>query len=98
LPLELTQLLREYARGLGITEHAIIFILSFVFYLRPQELDYATLRWLRDVRSYPHLPSVLESPLKLKAEISFDPPRPRSDRLWDEQKIKRAISNVCRGC
>jgi TonB family protein len=60
-----------------------------------QKVDDETLAWLKAVQPYPRMPADLKSPMKLTAEIAFGPPR---EGLFNDEKIKRMINNVCRGC
>jgi TonB family protein len=62
------------------------------------KLDQETLAWLKSGQPYPQIPTDLKSPLRLTAEIGFEPPRIARESIWNDEKIKRAISNVCKGC
>ena len=59
------------------------------------KVDQETLAWLKAVQSYPQIPMNLAAPLKLVAEIGFGSPH---GGIWNDEKIKRAINNVCKGC
>lgn len=59
------------------------------------KVDQETLVWLRAAQPYPKVPTNFTAPLKLTAEIGFGP---ISKGIWDDEKIKRAINNVCKGC
>jgi outer membrane biosynthesis protein TonB len=60
-------------------------------------VDESTLAWLEAAQPYPQIPAGLEAPLKLTAELEFGPPRKR-DEPWNDDKVKRVMSNVCKGC
>lgn len=59
------------------------------------KVDQETLVWLTAAQPYPQVPTNLAAPLKLIAEIGFGPP---SKGIWSDEKIKRSINNVCKGC
>ncbi|ODM75295.1 hypothetical protein A6452_37375 [Bradyrhizobium elkanii] len=58
-------------------------------------VDQETLVWLNAAQPYPKVPTNFAAPLKLVAEIGFGPP---SKGIWSDEKIKRSINNVCKGC
>ena len=62
------------------------------------KLDQQTLKWLKSGEPYPQIPPDLKGPLRLTAEISFEPPRISRENIWNDEKIKRAVSSVCKGC
>jgi TonB family protein len=59
------------------------------------KVDQETQVWLTAAQPYPQVPMNLAAPLKLVAEIGFGPP---SKGIWSDEKIKRSINNVCKGC
>jgi TonB family protein len=61
------------------------------------KVDQETSDWLVAAQPYPQIPADLKAPLKLTAEIEFGPPGTRAG-IWNDEKIKRAINNVCKGC
>jgi TonB family protein len=61
--------------------------------------DEETIDWLVAIQPFPKIPADMKSPLTLTAEITFGPPKkPASNGLWDDERIKKSINNVCRGC
>jgi TonB family protein len=60
-----------------------------------QTVDEETIDWFAAAQPYPQVPAGVKTPLKLTAEITFGPP---AEGIWSDQKIKRAINNICKGC
>lgn len=60
-----------------------------------QTIDQETLAWLAAAQPYPPIPPDLEAPLELNAEFEFGPPR---EGIWNDDKVERAVNNVCKGC
>jgi TonB family protein len=59
------------------------------------KVDEETLAWLEAAQPYPQIPADLKAPVRLTAEIAFGPP---PKEIWNDEGVKRAIGNVCKGC
>ena len=54
--------------------------------------DQKALEWLKSLQPYPQIPAEVPAPLHFAVEIDF------GDRLWNDDRVKRAMQNVCKGC
>jgi TonB family protein len=54
--------------------------------------DQKALEWLKSLQPYPQIPAELPAPLHFTVEIDF------TRTPWNDDRIKRAMQNVCKGC
>jgi periplasmic protein TonB len=56
-------------------------------------VDDQTLAWVKAIQPFSKMPSELNAPLKLTAEIVFGP-----KSIWNDEEARRKVNGVCRGC
>jgi TonB family protein len=54
--------------------------------------DQQALEWLKSLQPYPQIPAEVPAPLRFEVEIDF------GDRLWNDDRVKRAMQGICKGC